>query len=171
MWVLTALHGYSSVLQREAPSGPPSHLGGPAGVSQLSFPGPGDPQLLLGLEDHLPYGEVLVGVRLCEGAGSSGFGSCMGFGRLWVLPPPGAGGPEGRRANRTPGEQKQGVKASPGWWLCSPGTQAEEGETITSRGSSPTNTFGASPGPATLTHTGQPVGWAWTVWLAALHAD
>lgn len=70
---------------------PPKALGTPSWVGGIS-----------------PYGEVLVGVCLCKGAGSSGFGAGMGFGRLWVLPPPGAGGAGGRRANKTPVEQEQG---------------------------------------------------------------
>lgn len=57
--------------------------------------------------ERRPYGLALAGVWLCEGAGGGGFGVAVGFSRLWVLPPPGAGGAAGRRANRTPGEREK----------------------------------------------------------------
>ena len=82
------------------------HVPHPSLVSQLSLPRPWRPPAAFGA-GYLPYGEVLEGVWLFEGAGNRGFGAGMGFGRLWVLPPPGARGAGGRRANRMPGEQKQ----------------------------------------------------------------
>lgn len=100
---------HNSVLQKGAPLGPPSRLMAQLG-STAQPPRPWISASAFRVGGHLPYGDVLVGVWLCDGAGSSGFGAGTGFGRLWVLPPPDAGG---RRANRTPGEQEQRGQGKP----------------------------------------------------------
>lgn len=97
---------HNSVLQHGAPLGPPSCLIAQLG-STAQAPRPWISASAFRVGGHLPYGDVLVGVWLCDGAGSSGLGAGTGFRRLWVLPPPGASGAGGRRANRTPGEREQ----------------------------------------------------------------
>lgn len=137
--MLTALHGHSSALQQEAPSGPPSHLGSSAGSH------PSAPQTL-GIPNCFQGGGAYP---LWRGAGRSvavrGGWVQWVWGGHGVRPALGAPSTGCRGGRRPAGEQDtwgakaRGLGQAQGWGLRSPVPQhpGQTAGTTTSGGSSP----------------------------------
>lgn len=159
--MFAALHGHSSVLQQEAPLGPPSHPGGPAGSHSSA-------SLTLGTPSRFQGGATSALRRGASGSVALRGGWEQGvWGRHGVVTGLGAPSTRCQGGRRPAGEQDTwGRRTSKlgqaqGWEICSSGPQ-HPGWGVwdqDSWGFQPPLTCGVSPNPVILTCVRQPVGW------------